>query len=875
VPTSARIRAFGAVLCTVSAATFAGEAGGGGTTVIGERSPWRYYLVAKTDEVKRAPGEVRGARLAYHGGTQEAEPRSSPPPPAGWTGVDFDDSRWPLRRCPVHTNPNRTASLLCARSRFVVEDPTGVGQLTLSLEFRGGVVAYLNGRELTRAHMPEGEVDPGTSAEGYPREAWLDPDGHVLRNAFGDPGKYPERFRKRDRALSGFTVSPETLRKGVNVLALELHRPLTDPAFYDAKTRQHNKAMYCHWSTLGLMSAKLSAAGRGGLAPGTATGGELRVWNQEPAQDTSVADGWPAGEMLRPVKIRGARNGAFSGEVVIGSAGPIRGLKVEVTALQGPDGSAVPASAVRVRYALPDGPPARRGRGWGTSFDGLPRDKGGPVTFDGLEEHPPTEVTPREEGTAAVQPVWVTVSVPADTRPGDYRGKLTASAGGARSVEVPVELAVAGWSLPETTGSASWYWLVQSPESLALAYDVEMWSERHWELIGRSFELMRQVGTRIVYVPMFRQSHLGNEHTMIRWVRQKEGSYTHDFSIFEKYIDLALARLGRIEVVCLHCWPRTSGGSYFGRDQSKDAKGALFTVLDPASGELEEAEGPMWGQPASREFWKPVLRGVRERLARRGLAEAAMVGIAHDVVPSKACVEDLEAALPGAKWVVHRHPRDSWKVHDRPTGYLVNVWGLHPPPWPADKREYGWKDPRLWATFPRYGSATIGTLNFASPLAQYRGSLEAALCAGLKGFGWVGADFWPIKKDKRGRGHHLLDSYTHDRRANLGIPASVTYVLRPGKDGPIASARLEMARQSLQEAEARAFIEKAITDETARARLGPELAGRCQELLDERLRAIDWSIESDWDCLLCADGGGLTGRLYAAAAEVAEKLGAK
>jgi hypothetical protein len=75
------------------------------------------------------------------------------PPATDWMRADFDDSGWfrgpILRAC-------RTPFLarLCVRGRFAVTDPAKVGRLTLSADFRGGIVVYVNGAELVRDHMP-------------------------------------------------------------------------------------------------------------------------------------------------------------------------------------------------------------------------------------------------------------------------------------------------------------------------------------------------------------------------------------------------------------------------------------------------------------------------------------------------------------------------------------------------------------------------------------------------------------------------------------------------------------------------------------------------------------------------------------------------
>ena len=56
----------------------------------------------------------------------------------------------------------------------------------------------------------------------------------------------------------------------------------------------------------------------------------------------------------------------------------------------------------------------------------------------------------------------------------------------------------------------------------------------------------------------------------------------------------------------------------------------------------------------------------------------------------------------------------------------------------------------------------------------------------------------------------------------------------PGEKGPLASIRLQMLQEGIQLAEVRTCIDKALLDDARRAKLGDELAGRCQKVLDER-----------------------------------------
>jgi hypothetical protein len=80
-----------------------------------------------------------------------------------------------------------------------------------------------------------------------------------------------------------------------------------------------------------------------------------------------------------------------------------------------------------------------------------------------------------------------------------------------------------------------------------------------------------------------------------------------------------------------------------------------------------------------------------------------------------------------------------------------------------------------------------------------------------------------------------------------------SHMLVPGPTGPVASTRYEQMREGVQECEARIAIEAALTDERLKATLGPDLAKRCQQLLDDRV----------WQELKAFSDLQLTGRTYA------------
>ena len=96
----------------------------------------------------------------------------------------------------------------------------------------------------------------------------------------------------------------------------------------------------------------------------------------------------------------------------------------------------------------------------------------------------------------------------------------------------------------------------------------------------------------------------------------------------------------------------------------------------------------------------------------------------------------------------------------------------------------------------------------------------------------------------------------------------------PGPNGAIGTVRFEMIREGVQECEARIFIEEVLLDKAQRAKLGAEKAKEIQEMLDERIRAGLWGAEN-YGWYVSSGWQERSGKLYAAAAEVAKALGDK
>ena len=857
---------------------------------------WRMHHELAPPEVQ-ANGHLKPAIIE-----QSWMNRRTAAAPAGWWKADFDDGGW-FRGTGLRAVKSPWLRRLCIRGRFAVTDRRKVRGLRLSVDYHGGIVVYVNGRELCRRHLPEGNLGPDALADAYPAEAFADEQGGMLfpgnvrwlnprgGDFWKDRKLTPETKRRMGlwrRSLADVPIPREMLRDGVNVLAVEIVRSPYDPAVEQARAKMpkrfHQYEYQIFFATCELERIRLSDSPGDGIVSAAVRAPGLQVWNSDPAAPDFDMDFGGPGEDLRPIRLVAPRNGVASGKVVVGDTQPIRGLRAAASELRG-SGGAIPASCVQVRYGLP----------WGAESisEGQRRARypyPHPATpLACLSEIAPAEIPvwtkdwPRYDPMpvrGAVASVWATVKVPPAASPGTYKGRLTIEVEGAEALRVPLEIKVAEWLAPDPKDYTAWVDLIQSPDTLAVEYGLEPWSQRHWKMIDCSLSLLGEAGNRTLYIPLIAHTNLGNEQSMVRWVRKGPNEYGHDFAVLDRYLDSAMRHMGKPEVVICSVWDlymmesgkmpedekytRQMGSGIRAIRQErmpqnilkhggKVGLGPLVTVVDPASGKTENVYLPKLTDKAAKAMWTPLLRQLRDHLARRGLDKALMLGMNCDAWASKPTVQFFDDILPGTPWVVQSHdgfPLKLKLLHGiAKVGYQTRVWGVafadedRHDPYRINKageaneagRLHGWNRPERLALFERFSLSVF-------PATRWRTFAEVNVTGDQRGFGRVGADFWPAVRAKNGRRVGMVhERYPESHWRNLVIRS---WVLAPGPAGPCSTYRFEAMREGLLECEARIAIEKALINPASRTKLGEELAARCRRHLGERLKLMWYSLNN-------------------------------
>ena len=305
---------------------------------------------------------------------------------------------------------------------------------------------------------------------------------------------------------------------------------------------------------------------------------------------------------------------------------------------------------------------------------------------------------------------------------------------------------------------------------------------------------------------------MGNDYSLVRWIKQPGGGYRHDYALLERYLDAVLQQQGKPKIVCLYIWDCHCNGGEI-----------PVTGLSPG-GEMETIHLPRYSDPQSVELWKPVLAGIRQRLRQRGLEGAMMFGVCGDTIPDREAIGFFKALSPGTPWIVHSHGDAARALSQSlPLGYAVNVWSSRFAEDPAEGRHYGWQRPDLRMHFMR------GPHN-DDYLVAYRFLAEINVAGQQRGFGRLA----PIS----GRSFPTARGSTWARLPRATLPGG-TSISRPrcfplARAGPSArTASRRCARASRKPRPA--FSSKRRCWQRRSTARWPR---RCQTILDKRTEAM-------------------------------------
>jgi len=516
------------------------------------------------------------------------------------------------------------------------------------------------------------------------------------------------------------------------------------------------------------------------------------VWTEFAARTVTSATKPPA-QRKTQLQLVAPINGVASGQIVLSSTQPL----TEVSAVAGElksAGAMKAALSVRVRFA---------------THRPLVKDEllvaGGTAAGSVVQVY----YTLHDAFVAAnqtVQSVYVTVAVPPDAAAGEYRGsvKVRTNLG---ETEVPLQVTVPDFVLPDPSDLNIWMALSHSPTQLAYFYQVPHYSDQHWEKIETQMQLVSQVGNHVLYIPVLWHVNNGSGPQMITF-KEEGGKLTPDFTLLDRYLKLAARYYGPQRYVVLGVWGKWQRETGSTRTKADE----LFVTTPEANGGYGMLKLSA-DYSANAALWTAVFDGVATRVKTHLNVPASRIVLGngddrHPTNETDAAWQKIAPESPG--W-------HAWTHHYGDMGPRPVLFEIVDPTCGRDV-------PKAGESWVRGGwDATTGKTLFLStvrdiqfdgvPPAYYFSipdiSVGKQRTGTTVGLARIGLDYWP----KRVPGVSGVDSgFNGGSRAAPGrVDRNRTTTLTaPGPKGPVAMLHYEALREGVQAAEARIVVEKAV-----------------------------------------------------------------
>ena len=435
-----------------------------------------------------------------------------------------------------------------------------------------------------------------------------------------------------------------------------------------------------------------------------------------------------------------------------------------------------------------------------------------PCTIPAMREDPfvltslpglfPDPLLPIENGWIYLSPYnwhsfWISVRIPEDAAPGEEILKMEVNIRDfyhperilSRQMSLPLEIVPE--RLPEQKlKNINWFYA----DCIMTRYKVECWSPEHWELLGKYFRNMAEHGNNILLTPLWTvplDTGVGRERPTVQLleISLENGVYHFDFSRLAKWIALA----------------KECGIQMFEMSHAFTQWGAKFTpkIMVKVDGREEKRFG--WHVAADSPEYAKFLRALMAELIPF-LKEQGLEKKCYFHVSDEPTLEDLESyrkAMALMKSAVGEFPiLDALSRIE----FLEQGISEYPVPGTPEIDTFMKASPKeRWVYYAGFWENGLPNRQFGMPSIRNRIMGTLLYLYHLDGFLHWGYNFWYTAHCQ----DLEIDPYlvTDAGRKFCGGGSFMVY---PGKNGPVDSLHFEVFRDGLQDLRAMRCLEEKI-----------------------------------------------------------------
>ena len=308
----------------------------------------------------------------------------------------------------------------------------------------------------------------------------------------------------------------------------------------------------------------------------------------------------PQGLCTKTLKLKAWRGERINAQAVAFSSADLSGVSIKVT-------SALPDSlftAHFVGYVWTDELNKERNSGCGSRPNKAEWDSS--LVADILDTKLLADMK-----AAHAQPVWLTISVPQDCKPGKYKGTIALSTGNS----LPFEVEVINRTLPSPHNWHFYLDLWQNPFAVARFHNVPLWSKEHFDAMRPIMKMLAGIGQRAITASIMHKPWNGQTYdpyeSMIGRTRRLDGSWVFDYTVFDKWVDFMLNDIGITDAInCYTMIPWALNFDFY--DQATNR--VRFINAKP-------------GEQAYTDYWLPFLKDFARHLREKGLFERTSISM--------------------------------------------------------------------------------------------------------------------------------------------------------------------------------------------------------------------------------------------------------
>ena len=251
-----------------------------------------------------------------------------------------------------------------------------------------------------------------------------------------------------------------------------------------------------------------------------------------------------------------------------------------------------------------------------------------------------------------VQPIWISIQVPANATAGLYTGTVTVKAD--KNYTLNLSVKVVNKVLPPP---AQWTFnldLWQHPAAIARVHNVPLWSSAHYARMKPYYTMLAAAGQKnitasIVDEPWNHQTY-DDYPGLIKWTKKRDGNWQYDYTLFDKYISFVMDCGINRRINCYSMVPWKIAFPYYDEALGKET---VFT------GKI--------GSPEYNAFWKPMLTDFTRHLKAKGWFGITAIAMDERPMPAMQAVikllkevdKDWKIALAG-----DYHPEIEAEIYD-------------------------------------------------------------------------------------------------------------------------------------------------------------------------------------------------------------------